>query len=145
MAGYDVTVIARDQTYESLKKNGFAHTSGNKTSFIEKDQLSVVSDTVQAGAQDYVFLTVKVGALLEIAPVLPPLFHNQTAVISLTNGIPPWYSYGQDTTIGRFDFTRDPVRTFTRFVEPERIIGGTVARSVCPNEAACYGSKGSWH
>lgn len=120
-AGHKVTFIARHETLEALKKDGIKHesVSGQKR-YIKPTDYTVRSEQEKAVAQDLVFLTTKVDSLLEISSHLPPLLKESTIVISATNGIPPWYSYLQANTIGRFVKNIEPREIFLRNINEKK-------------------------
>jgi 2-dehydropantoate 2-reductase len=97
---------------------------------MKPSQYSVIEKTSDGDKQDIVFLTAKADNLLDISYQIPPLLKENTIVISATNGIPPWYSYLQNETIGRFSFNTKPRQIFINNVGAERIIGAVIERSV---------------
>ena len=119
-AGHAVTIIARDQTRETLERNGIKHMAFPAEKMIPPS-FRIVSNSAEAGVQRYIFLTTKVDALLEIAPDVTSLIGPQSLVISATNGIPPWFSHLQDDTIGRFTFPLEPRQTFLAAIPPDQL------------------------
>lgn len=127
-SGYDVTIIARGSTLEALRLVGIVNETAERE-LIPPSKFRVFSSSQHAGAHDIVFITTKVDSLLEVAPEIPPLLSPDSVVISATNGIPPWYSYLQEATIGRFSFPLEPRTQFLQSVPGHLLIGGIVERS----------------
>ncbi|HJO93589.1 MAG TPA: ketopantoate reductase C-terminal domain-containing protein [Victivallales bacterium] len=130
VGGHKVTFIARGSTLSSLKNSGIVYQTGKEERVITPDMYSCTEDCNSAGRQDYVFLTVNADSLLSVSDNLPSLFHDKTVVVSATNGIPPWFSYLQNSTIGRYLDASAPQTRFFRSVSPDRIIGAIIQRSI---------------
>ncbi len=129
--GHEVTFIARNETFEALCRDGIEFRSMTEPSrTIASKNYRAVDSAHNAGVQDIIFLTTKADVLLEVASLLEPLFKQSTIVISATNGIPPWYSYLQEQTIGRFLQNTIPRETFLHSVGAERLIGAVVERGI---------------
>ena len=81
----------------------------------------------EAGPQDVVLLTVKAHQVSAIAPELGHLFHEQTSVVTMQNGIPWWYfqKHGGQYE-GKPVFAADPDGAIARHIDPARIIGCVV-------------------
>lgn len=144
--GHDVTLIARTRTAETLRRHGIRHSDySGKQICIQSSQYRVVDSTRQANTQDIVFLTVSADVLMDISESLPALLHQSTWIVSATNGIPPWYSYLQDHTIGKYLPNTEIRDRFLGFVPAEMLIGCVIERSVTrtsPNEVIHTFGKG---
>lgn len=127
-AGHQVTVIARGQSHEALKNIGIRHLGFGQSILPASDFQTLLSPD-EGEPQDLIFLTTKVDDLTEVAGKLGPLLHPKTVVVSATNGIPPWFSYLQEETIGRFEFTREPREKFLASLPINHLLGGIVGRS----------------
>ncbi|MBX9668660.1 MAG: 2-dehydropantoate 2-reductase [Candidatus Obscuribacterales bacterium] len=128
--GHAVTLIAKGETFKLLHDHGIEHIAqdGERTK-ITPDSYSVHETNTCRDSQDLIFLTVKADTLTTIAHDINPLLADDTIVVSATNGIPPWYSYQQDETIGRY-LTNTSVREkFLEQVPARHIVGATVGRS----------------
>lgn len=89
-AGAVVTLVARGETYDALSTQGF---SISDIEGVRQVKLPVVNtfNTQDAGVQDYIVIATKATALNDIAPHLPPMYHEETTVIPACNGIPWWF------------------------------------------------------
>jgi 2-dehydropantoate 2-reductase len=125
-----VTFIARGVTLDALRSSGIVYHTGDSLRELSPREFSCTADPHSAGPQNYVFLTVKADALLDISESIPPLLHPGTVVVSATNGIPPWYSHLQDHTIGRYLQDTEPRERFFRSVPSAQIVGALIQRSV---------------
>jgi 2-dehydropantoate 2-reductase len=123
-AGEDVHLLARGPHLQAMKKNGLRVTSA-KGEFIVNPAAS--DDPYQIGPVDVVFLTVKAHSLPSIAPLLAPLLHQETTVVSAQNGIPWWYFHRNG---GPWEGTRleklDPLGVVSQAIEARRIVGCVV-------------------
>ncbi len=129
-AGHRVSFIARNETKSKLASGGIIYESQKQRRIFEPNQFFCTDDTSALDHQDYIFLTIKADDLLDIGKCLEPLIGQDTVVISATNGIPPWYSYLQDRTIGRFLNNTGPRDEFLNQVAGEKIVGAVIERSV---------------
>src|SRR3954467_7504887 len=89
-AGEDVTFIARGANLEAICTRGMKVTGedGNETIATNVRAFSRMSD---AGAHDVVLLTVKAHQVAAVASDLHHLCHDETAIVTMQNGIPWWY------------------------------------------------------
>ena len=133
-SGHNVTLIARGNTKEKLQEFGIKHTSCGESKTISPDRFNCADATLELKPQDYVFLTVKADALLDISTELPPLIDARTIVVSATNGIPPWYSYLQEDKLCRYLKQSAPREEFLSRVQANQIIGLIIERSVTREE-----------
>ncbi len=129
-AGHAVTLVARGETFTALRDRGIEHvdSTGLRTE-IKPGEFRLQQTETMEVVQDLVFLTVKADALTTIAHEVSPLLSEDSIVVSATNGIPPWYSYKQDGTIGRFLKDVSVREKFLRHIPAEHIIGATIERS----------------
>jgi len=81
----------------------------------------------EAGRQDAVLLTVKAHQVAAVAQELGTLFHEQTSLVTMQNGIPWWYfqKHGGEYE-GKPVAAADPDGTIAHHIEPARIIGCVV-------------------
>jgi len=125
-AGEDVTFIIRGANLEAARKSGMK--------LIMEDGAEILIDPVkatdrlaEAGPQDVVILAMKAHQLPPIAAELPCLFHPDTLVVTLQNGIPWWYFYKNP---GPYEGLRietvDPGGVIAANVEVDRVIGCVV-------------------
>ncbi len=124
LAGADVSLIARGQHLDAIKKNGVRlHIGG-----IEKSaRMTATSDPAELGHQDYVIVAMKAHQAWEVAEQMKPLLGPNTAVVTAQNGLPWWYFYGFE---GQYADRRiesvDPGDRQWSVIRPERVIGCTV-------------------
>lgn len=125
-AGEEVTFIARGANLEAIRSQGMRVGGEDGTEVTAKGALACerMSD---AGPQDFVLLTVKAHQVAAVAVDLRHLCHEQTAIVTMQNGIPWWYFHKHG---GEFDGrpvrSADPDGTIGRSIDPNRIIGSVV-------------------
>lgn len=129
MSGNDVTIIARGETLDALRSRGIVHHS-SAPSLIRPCDFRAVSSAPEAGVHSFIFLTTRVDDLLEITSDISALLGSHSCVISATNGIPPWFSFSQESTIGRFTFSLEPRERFLSAVPAKHLLGCIVERRV---------------
>jgi len=125
--GAEVVLIARGAHLAALRDRGVTVKSerGDFTAHPE------ATDTIASvGPVDVVVLAVKAHQIAPIVDDLRALYHEQTAVISMQNGIPWWYFFG---TGGRYAGhvvrSVDPDGAITAAIEPHRIVGCVIYSS----------------
>lgn len=144
-AGLDVSVVARGEHLEAIKKNGLRFTS-EREEFVVK--LRATAEPSEIGKQDLVIVTVKSHTLPHIVHQLLPLLHEKTPVIFAVNGIPWWYFHsGQGQDPGGAGnapglLRLDPKKELWNVLGVERALG-CVIRS--PNEVIAPGVIHSSH
>jgi len=125
-AGEEVTFIARGANLDAIRCNGMRVLGEDGAEVIAKGVLAT-ERMRDAGAQDVVLLTVKAHQVAAIADELRHLCHDDTAIVTMQNGIPWWYFHKHG---GPYDGTpvraADPDGTIGRLVDPRRIIGSVV-------------------
>lgn len=133
-AGHNVSLIARGETKSKLEDRGIEYSTAGKQISISSDRFACTDSPRTLTKQDYVILTVKADALLNIREELPNLIGEHTIIVSATNGIPPWYSYLQEDTVGRYLKKSLPREQFLSCVPAAQIIGLIIERSVTREE-----------
>lgn len=120
-AGVEVTLIARGPHLAAIRDNGLTlHTLDG--SFTVRPHAT--DDPAQAGAQDFVFLTVKSSSAPAIAASLAPMLRENTGVVTAMNGLPFWYFHGLGGQHeGRRLKSVDPDDLLWTHVGPQRAIG----------------------
>ena len=101
--GINVSIIARGQHLEVMKKNGLTlidPTGEEKTAIV-----SCTDDPHSLGVQDYLFLTIKSPALLPSLKAIEPLIGKDTTIITCMNGIPHWYFHKLDNKYANYKIT----------------------------------------
>jgi 2-dehydropantoate 2-reductase len=126
-AGWNVSMLARGATLETLRASGLRVAQGNET----RASRPRAGSAAELGAHDYVFLSVKAQRLPELAPQLGPLIGPSTVVISGTNGIPWWFFHDfAGPLANRCLKSVDPDQSQERAFPRQRILGSVVHASV---------------
>jgi 2-dehydropantoate 2-reductase len=133
-AGETVSVLARGENLTAIRSRGLELIEPDGS--VVRAPVGMASDDVAAlGDQDIVVLAVKAHQLSEIADRLPALYHDETIVIPMQNGIPWWFF---QKFPGPFSGHRmgalDPDGVLERHVPVDRIIGA-VAHPAAEREA----------
>lgn len=124
LAGQDVTLIARGAHLAAMQARGV------KLLIDGEERLArprCVAHPAEAGAQDYVIVTLKAHAIPGVAGLMEPLLREDTTVVTAANGIPWWYFYRlQGTYENRRVESVDPGGRIWDAVGPERALGCVV-------------------
>ena len=125
-AGHDVTVIARGAHLEAIRKDGLRLILEDGTEQVARD--IGASDAIRsAGTQDLVILAVKATQVEAIIDDLPSLFHEETVLIPMQNGIPWWYFQRHGGAHDGYCVRSvDPQGRIMNAIDPRRIIGCVV-------------------
>jgi 2-dehydropantoate 2-reductase len=128
-AGVDITVVARGAHFAAIRDEGLRLLQADGSEFHVRTPVHfrAVSHVREAGVHDVVILGVKAHQVEAVAGDLHLLFHPETIVVPMQNGIPWWYFQRHG---GAHDGTRvsmvDPHGIIASSIEPERIIGCVV-------------------
>lgn len=123
--GLKVSVIARGQHLEAMKKNGLTliNPLGDKTTAV----VNCTDDAKSLGVQDYLFLTIKSPALLPSLESIRPLVGKNTTVITCMNGIPHWYFHKLNSKYANYKIDcLDPDLLIDNILPPDNIVGSVV-------------------
>ena len=90
LSGKSVTVIDRGVHLEKIREDGICLIQPDNTVVFARPT-KVAYNCLEAGVHDLVFLAVKANQLEDLAAELPALFHSETIVVTLQNGLPWWY------------------------------------------------------
>ena len=124
LAGEQVTFIARGANLEGIRQNGFTLIEEDGT---ERNAACTASAIGDAGPHDFVLLALKAHQVAPLAKDLPRLFHEQTALVTLQNGIPWWYFYQlKGPHEGRPVASADPDGQISANIGADRVIGAVV-------------------
>lgn len=124
LAGEDVTLIARGPHLQAMRRNGLKLLIGDEERIA---QPRCTDDPAEAGAQDYVIVTLKAPSAAAIADRIGPLLGANTAVVTAVNGIPWWYFHGLDGPWRDHQLhSVDPGGRQWRLIGPDRAIGCVV-------------------
>ncbi|MCS6940613.1 MAG: 2-dehydropantoate 2-reductase [Roseiflexaceae bacterium] len=125
-AGEQVTLIARGANLAAIRERGVTLIETDGTMLVAHPALATDDPSV-AGAHDVVIVAVKAHQLPAVAPMLRPLFHDETIVVPAQNGIPWWYFQRHGGPFeGRRIESVDPDGIIAANIETERIIGCVV-------------------
>ena len=123
VSGNDVSVLARGATLAAIAEHGIT--------IVEPDGRHTLAPSVRAGGDaatlgphDLVLLCVKAHQLAEVAEEIPALFTEETAVLTLQNGIPWWFfSKFPGPYEGRRLQSLDPDGLLERCIPASRVLG----------------------
>jgi 2-dehydropantoate 2-reductase len=122
--GTEVHLIARGENLKAMRERGVRVLS-DRGDF--EAHPPATDDPSEVGPVDYIFLGLKANSYHTAGPMLEPLMHDDTAVITAQNGIPWWYFHGVSGPYsGRQIETVDPRGAVSRVISPERAIGCVV-------------------
>ena len=123
-AGFLVSTLVRSHRIENIIKNGITLLQGGETFHAAPKAADTAYDL---GPQDLVVLTVKEFALKNVAPLLYPLFKDETQVVQVTNGIPWWFftEFGDGYNGVRLE-SLDPGGSVSKYFDLNRHIGGVI-------------------
>jgi 2-dehydropantoate 2-reductase len=125
-AGHEVTVCARGAHLAAIRSRGLELVMEDGSRKIARKLRT--PDTIRdARPQDLVILGVKAHQVEAIVDELPALFHDDTMLIPMQNGIPWWYfqRHGGEHE-GQVVRTADPAGKISATIDPRRIIGCVV-------------------
>ena len=137
-SGHDVSCVMRGPHLEAVKANGLRLRVGDAEFSAD---IKASDDPAALGPQDLVISTLKATGLSSLVTGLPPLLHDDTAVVFAQNGIPWWYDLGLPADhppppdLGFLD----PDGRLRAAVPMQRIIGGVIFSSnevIAPGIAA---------
>ena len=120
-AGHTVSVVARGPHLGAIKERGLKLTQDGQTS--TANNLFATDRMAECGPQDVVLLALKAHQIEPIVHEIETLFHADTAMVTLQNGIPWWYFQRLNGVEPRIVRTVDPLGTLMKAVDPHRIIG----------------------
>jgi 2-dehydropantoate 2-reductase len=127
-AGHEISCVMRGPHLEAVKAKGLTLRVGD-AEFTASVKAS--DDPAALGPQDLVISTLKATGLGSLAVGLPPLLHDDTAIVFAQNGIPWWYDLGlpADHPPPPDLAFLDPGRRLRAAVPMQRIIGGVIFSS----------------
>ncbi len=126
LAGEDVTYIARGKNLEAINAHGmhvFYRDGREETA----TSVKATDDYAKAGTFDVIIIALKAHQVGAVAEKLGPLYHENTVVIPMQNGIPFWYFHDHGGELaGRTVETVDPGGVVKNAIPKERLIGCVV-------------------
>lgn len=91
--GHDVSVLARGDTLEAIRADGWKLDIGGETLVASVGASDSVADL---GPQDIVLISVKGPALAALAPRILPMITPWTSIVPMMNGVPWWFLLEND-------------------------------------------------
>ncbi len=92
-SGVEVTFVARGPHLAAMQENGVTLKSEGETLNVRP---RCVADAAEAGAQDFVIVTLKAHALPGAAQAIRKMLGPDSALVTAVNGIPYWYFFAVD-------------------------------------------------
>jgi 2-dehydropantoate 2-reductase len=127
-AGHEVSCVMRGAHLAAVRARGLTlRVAGEEFSA----KVNASGDPAALGPQDLVISTLKANSLGSLVTGLPPLLHDDTAIVFAQNGIPWWYDIGLSAgqppppDLGFLD----PGGKLRATVSKDRIIGGVIFSS----------------
>jgi 2-dehydropantoate 2-reductase len=129
----DVSALARGDTLEALRTQGWRLKQGNR---LYSRPVAKASDKAgDLGAQDLVIVAVKAPAMLDVARNIGPLLGPETIVLPAMNGVPWWFAQGL-AMVGPEPLTSvDPGGEIAKAIPLARVIGCVVHLSAATEAA----------
>ncbi len=123
-AGAEVTLVARGEHLAAMRAHGLRLLDGGSD---DVERIRCTDDPSQAGAQDYVIVTLKAHSIAAAVSSMLPLLGKETSIVTAANGLPYWYF---DVPGVPFEGTAlasiDPDSRQRRTLGPARAIGCVV-------------------
>ena len=122
VSGQQVSVLARGDNLAAIRSHGM-RLEGPDGSVLVATDLKASNDLALLGPQDLVVLALKAQQIAEIAHQLPLLYHEETVVLPLQNGLPWWFFQKFPGPFnGRRLQTLDPDGTLEQYIPVDRIV-----------------------
>jgi 2-dehydropantoate 2-reductase len=126
LAGEQVTFICRGANLKAARENGIRLILEDGAERHARP-VTATDQIAEAGVQDVVILAMKAHQVAEAASQVQALFHRDTIVVTMQNGIPWWYFLGHP---GQYEGTTieavDPGGLIASFIGVSRVIGCVV-------------------
>jgi 2-dehydropantoate 2-reductase len=124
-AGEEITFVARGANLDAIRRNGMRVIGEDGTEVVAKRP--AYERAGDAGPHDIVVLTLKAHQVGPIAGEIQQLCHDETAIVTMQNGIPWWYFHRHG---GEYEGmpvrSADPDGSIGRCIDPDRVIGSVV-------------------
>ncbi|MBA3512335.1 2-dehydropantoate 2-reductase [Sphingomonas sp.] len=125
LAGQSVSMLARGETLEALRRDGLRLTEGAAPRTAE---VNASDQPAQLGPQDLLVIAVKAPALADAAEAARPMIGPDTMIVPMLNGVPWWF-------IGEPLASVDPVGRIAAALAQRQVIG-SVVHAACSRPAA---------
>lgn len=125
-SGQDVTVMDRGAHLAAIQAQGLKLIHPDGTEEVARG-LKAHAACADAGPQDLVFLALKANVIASVAPAMRALFHDDTIVVPIQNGLPWWYFLKFDGPYAGYRIrSEDPEGVIEANIETRRLIGCVV-------------------
>jgi 2-dehydropantoate 2-reductase len=126
LSGQSVTVVDLGAHLDAIKARGLKLVRADGSEEIATN-LRASASCAEAGVQDLVFLAVKANQIAGLAADMGALFHQDTIVVPIQNGLPWWYFQNFNGPHGGYRLkTADPTGVIEANIASRRIIGCVV-------------------
>ena len=123
VSGQEVSLFARGDNLAAIRMQGLKLVEPD-ADVVVAPNVNASDDLAQLGPQDLVLLALKAHQIAQIADRLPLLYHDDTIVMTLQNGVPWWFFQKfPGPFAGRRLDALDPDGTLERHIPPDRIVG----------------------
>jgi 2-dehydropantoate 2-reductase len=123
--GAEVTLVARGATLKALRADGLRMVEADGATSVHR--LRCAGSILEAGIHDLVILATKAHQVEPLVESLPALWHRDTVLVPMQNGIPWWYFQSfAGPHRGHVVRAVDPDGTAAQCIPPERILGCVV-------------------
>ena len=120
--GQQVSLVARGPHLNAIKANGLKLIQGNET-LVAKD-LTATDDIAELPEQDIVLMALKSHQIAAVVDKLPHLYGEDTAMVTLQNGIPWWYFQNLPGQYdGQIVQAVDPGGMLASAIDPKTLLG----------------------
>ncbi len=125
-AGHEVSVVARGPHLEAIRARGLRLLCEDGSERVARN-LTATDRIGALGPHDLVILAVKANQVAPIVHEIPTLFHDNSVLVPMQNGIPWWY-FQRDggPHDGRCVRSVDPDGVIAATIDPQRIVGCVV-------------------
>lgn len=119
--GADVVLVARGEHLRTMRDRGLTIDSPDGSFTVHPH---ATDDIRSLGTVDVVMLGIKAPSLPALAPQLRSLFHRDTVVVSMQNGVPWWYfqATGDSSPASRLERI-DPGGVIAAAIDARRVLG----------------------
>ena len=126
LAGNQVTLIARGANLAAIKARGM-HLHMHDGSELVAREVRATDRIAEAGPQDIVILGMKAHQVEPIVDQLSTLYHDDTVILPMQNGIPWWYFQRHGGLYeGKVVASVDPTGRIAAGIDPQRLLGCVV-------------------
>jgi 2-dehydropantoate 2-reductase len=126
LAGHAVTLVARGPNLRAIAADGMRLRMADGSE-LHAREVRAAGSVAEAGEQDVVILGMKAHQLEAVACDLASMFHRETVILPMQNGIPWWYFQRLAQPFeGERVAAVDPNGVLANSIDPERIVGCVV-------------------